>query len=42
MHENGYAEGGDYVIEQRYANGRYNALPDLAGELVRLKVGVIE
>jgi putative ABC transport system substrate-binding protein len=37
----GYAEGKDIVIEFRWAEGRYDQLPALAAELVRLDVDVI-
>jgi putative ABC transport system substrate-binding protein len=37
----GYTEGYDIVIEYRHAEGRPERLPDLAAELVRLKVDVI-
>jgi len=37
----GYVEGQNLVIESRYAEGRLERLPDLATELVRLKVDVI-
>jgi putative ABC transport system substrate-binding protein len=37
----GYAEGQDIAIEYRYAEGRPDRLPDLAAELVRLKVDII-
>jgi len=37
----GYAEGSNVVIEYRWAEGRAESLPRLAGELVRLKVDVI-
>ena len=37
----GYIEGKNLVIERRSAEGRYERLPDLAAELVRLKVDVI-
>ena len=36
-----YVEGQNLVIEYRYAEGRAEQLPDLAAELVRLKVDVI-
>ena len=36
-----YVEGQNLVIESRYAEGRAEQLPDLAAELVRLKVDVI-
>ena len=34
-------EGKNIVIEWRYAEGKFNRLPELAAELVRLKVDVI-
>ena len=37
----GYVEGRNIVIEYRYADGKYERLPALAAELVRLKVDVI-
>ena len=37
----GYVEGKNIVIEYRYAEGKRERLPDLAAELVRLKVDVI-
>ena len=37
----GYVEGQNVVIEARYADGRFEKLPDLAAEIVRLKVDVI-
>jgi len=41
LRELGYVEGKNIVIEYRYAEGRLERLPDLASELVRLKVDVI-
>src|SRR5262245_18711458 len=41
MRELGYVEGKDFVTEYRNAEGQYARLPDLAAELVRLKVDVI-
>jgi putative ABC transport system substrate-binding protein len=37
----GYVEGQNAVIEARYADGRFDRLPDLAAEIVRLPVDVI-
>jgi putative ABC transport system substrate-binding protein len=37
----GYVEGKNIVIEFRWADGRLDRLPDLAAELVRLKVDVL-
>src|SRR6266446_6664915 len=37
----GYVEGHNIVLEYRFADGRYERLPELAAELVRLKVDVI-
>jgi len=39
--ELGYVEGRSIAIEYREAQGKYERLPDLAAELVRLKVDVI-
>ena len=41
MRELGYIEGRDYLVEWRFADGHYERFPDLAAELVRLKVDVI-
>jgi ABC-type uncharacterized transport system substrate-binding protein len=41
MHELGYVEGKSIVIEWRWAEGKFDRLPELAAELVRLKVEVI-
>src|SRR5712691_2260 len=37
----GYVEGRNMVVHRRYAEGKPERLPDLAAELVRLKVDVI-
>jgi putative tryptophan/tyrosine transport system substrate-binding protein len=37
----GYTEGENAVIERRHADGRFERLPLLAGELVRLKLDVL-
>ena len=41
LRELGYVEGKDIVIEYRWAEGDFDRLPSLAGELVRLKVDII-
>jgi putative ABC transport system substrate-binding protein len=41
LHELGYVEGQNLLIEYRYADGKYEKLPQLATELVRLKVDAI-
>ena len=41
LHERGYVEGQNIVIEFRAANGEIERFPALASELVRLKVDVV-
>src|SRR5690348_11154299 len=41
LREMGYIEGQNLVMEYRFAEGRAERLPDLAAELVQLKVDVI-
>jgi putative ABC transport system substrate-binding protein len=41
LRERGYIEGQNIAIEYRYAEGKLDRLPELAAELVRLKVDVI-
>ena len=41
MRELGYVEGKNLVIEWRFADGKLERLPDLAAELVQLKVDII-
>ena len=41
LRERGYVEGRNIAVEYRYAEERYERLPDLAAELVRLKADVI-
>jgi len=41
LRDMGYVEGRNLVIEHRLAEGRYERLPELARELVRLKVDLL-
>ena len=41
LRELGFVEGKNLVIEFRWADGKYDRLPELAAELVRLKVDVL-
>jgi putative ABC transport system substrate-binding protein len=41
LRELGYLEGRNIVIEYRFAEGKYERLPDLAAQLVQIKVDVI-
>jgi putative ABC transport system substrate-binding protein len=41
LREHGYVEGRDLVIEYRWGDGRFDRLPAMAAELVRLSVDVI-
>ncbi len=41
LRERGYVEGQNYVIEYRSAKGKRERLPEIAAELVRLKVDII-
>jgi putative ABC transport system substrate-binding protein len=41
LHELGYVEGWDVVIETRWAEGRLDQLPALAAELVGLRVDIL-
>src|SRR5262245_28349329 len=42
LRERGYIEGQNIAIEYRYADGKFDRLPELATELVRLKVDIIQ
>ncbi|MFL6306594.1 MAG: ABC transporter substrate-binding protein [Candidatus Sulfotelmatobacter sp.] len=41
LKETGFVEGHDVAVEYRWADDRYERLPELAAELVRREVGVI-
>ena len=41
LRELGYVEGKDFVMESRRADGQIERLPELAADLVRIKVHVI-
>ena len=41
LRELGYTEGQNIATEYRYAEGKLDRLPELAAELVRLKVDII-
>jgi len=41
LRELGYVEGQNLAVERRFAEGKYERFPDLAADLVRLKVDII-
>src|SRR4029077_13593235 len=41
LQDAGFVEGRDITVEYRWAEGRYDRLPELAAELVRRQVAVI-
>jgi putative ABC transport system substrate-binding protein len=41
LRELGYVDGQNILIEYRYAEGKFDRLPDLAAELARLKIDLI-
>ena len=41
LREHGYVEGSNIAIEYRWAEGRFDRLPDLAAELIRQKVDIV-
>ena len=42
LRELGYVEGRDYVVDMRWAEGRFDRFAPLAGELLALRPTVIE
>ena len=41
LRERGHLEGQNFAFEYRYAEGKFDRVPELAAELVRLKVDMI-
>jgi putative ABC transport system substrate-binding protein len=41
LRDHGYVEGSNITIEYRFAEGRFDRLPDLAADLVRLHVDIL-
>src|SRR5688572_20480991 len=41
LRELGWVEGQNIVVDYRFAEGRFQRLPDLAAELVRLRADII-
>jgi putative ABC transport system substrate-binding protein len=41
LRERGYVEGQNLIIEYRFTDGKFDRLPELAAELLRLKVDVL-
>jgi hypothetical protein len=41
MRELGYIEGRDFIVDYRFADGKYERFPELAAELVRLNPDVL-
>src|SRR5215510_11830942 len=41
LHELGYVEGQTIILEERWAEGKLERLPDLAADLVRLQVDIL-
>jgi putative ABC transport system substrate-binding protein len=41
LEESGFVEGKSVLIESRWANGQYNRLPELLGDLIERKVALI-
>ena len=41
LRESGYVEGKNVIVEERFAEGRFERLPDLVAEVLHLKVDVL-
>jgi putative ABC transport system substrate-binding protein len=39
--EAGFAEGRHFVVEERFGNGQFERLPELAAELVRMRISLL-
>lgn len=40
LRELGYVEGNNIIVEERFAEGRFERFPEIIAELIRLKVDV--
>src|SRR5262249_38656536 len=41
LHDHGYVEGGNLIVERLYSEGRTERWPEIAAELVKLRVDII-